>query len=234
VPCARRLRPGAALLYGLLVRALGPEISVSLVCLAAAPPIASAAGLCFLLGFNARLAVEITVATTLLTPVLGPLALTLALPEAAVEVSAWRLARDLGLMIAGGTALALIIRRAVGPARIAAHSASFDGVAALAMLVFVFPLFDQVPRLVSADPARAAAILGLCMAMNIGVNLATRAVLLPRLGPATAGTAGILAGNRTVAMYLAALPFDPTFALFVALYQVPMYFTPLLLARLRA
>ena len=40
-------------------------------------------------------------------------------------------------------------------------------------------------------------------------------------------------GNRTVAIYLAALPHDPQFALFVALYQFPMYLTPLLFKPLK-
>ena len=35
-----------------------------------------------------------------------------------------------------------------------------------------------------------------------------------------------------VAMYLAVVPFEPVFALFVAIYQLPMYFTPLVLNRL--
>jgi len=45
----------------------------SLILLAAAPPIASSAGLCFLLGFNARLALETTLIATILTPIIGPL-----------------------------------------------------------------------------------------------------------------------------------------------------------------
>ena len=51
------------------------------------------------------------------------------------------------------------------------------------------------------------------------------------LGAETSGALGILWGNRTVAIYLAALPPDPQVTLFVALYQFPMYFTPLLLQR---
>jgi hypothetical protein len=39
-------------------------------------------------------------------------------------------------------------------------------------------------------------------------------------------------GNRNVAIYLAALPPDPLFGLYVALYQLPMLFTPLVLGRL--
>lgn len=225
------LLPVTALAYGVVGHLLGPELAATLVYLAAAPPIASSAGLCFLLGFNARLAVEVTVATTILTPILGPLAVALALPEAAGSLSPAALAVSLARMIFVGVVAAVLIRRLVGPERIARNGPVFDGVAAFAMLLFVFPLFDRVPGVILADPAFALGILALGFVVNIGVNLATRAVLARRFDPPEAGAAGILMGNRTVAMYLAALPFEPTFALFVALYQFPMYFTPLLLAQ---
>ena len=224
--------PVTAVIYGGLGRLIGEAYNPSLVYLAAAPPIASAAGLCFLLGFNARLAVEVTVATTLLTPILGPLAIELALPGAEVPLEPLALAIRLAGMIAGGTVAAIIIRALVGPERIAQRAQVFDGVAALGMLLFVFPLFDRVPEVILADPARAAFVLALCFAFNIGMNLATRAVAGRFLTAPDAGTAGLLMGNRNISMFLAALPFEPVFALFVALYQFPMYFTPLLLRRL--
>ncbi|WP_112323447.1 hypothetical protein [Oceanibium sediminis] len=226
------LLPLTALLYGTLGRLFGPEVSLTLVYLAAAPPIASAAGLCFLLGFNARLALEITVAASLLTPILGPLAVALAAPETAPRPDPLILARNLSLMIFGGVLAATLIRRAIGPGRIADNAQIFDGIAALGMLVFVFPLFDKVGALILADPARAAGILALAVTFNVGVNLATRATLGNRLPAEDTGAYGITFGNRTIAMYLAVVPFEPVFALFVALYQIPMYFTPLVLARL--
>ncbi|NNU81101.1 hypothetical protein HMH01_11710 [Halovulum dunhuangense] len=227
------LLPVTALVYGLVGRAFGPEVAATLVYVAAAPPIASCAGLCFLLGFNARLALEVTVATTLMTPVLGPLAVAIALPGAEAALEPLALAQRLFLMILGGILGALLIRRLVGAGRIAASGQVFDGVAAFGMLLFVFPLFDRVGALILEDPGRAMFILVLGFVLNIGANLATRAALGSRLPAAEAGAAGILMGNRTIAMYLAALPFEPVLALFVALYQYPMYFTPLLLARLR-
>jgi hypothetical protein len=36
-------------------------------------------------------------------------------------------------------------------------------------------------------------------------------------------------GNRNVSIYFAALPPDPLFGLYVAFYQLPMLFTPLVL-----
>lgn len=225
------LVPVTALIYAQARHLVGPDAGAALVYLAAAPPIASSAGLCFLLGYNARLAVEITVTTTLLTPILGPLAIAIALPEATGSLSPLILARSLSLMIFGGILAAVVIRKLAGPARITRNGTIFDGIAAMGMLLFVFPLFDQVGSLILADPMRATTLMALACAFNLGATLLTRAAFSRHLPQADAGTAGIVAGNRTIAMYLAALPFDPTFAIFVALYQFPMYFTPLLLAR---
>jgi len=230
---ATLLLPVTALVYGGVGRLIGSAYHPSLVYLAAAPPIASAAGLCFLLGFNARLAVEVTVATTLLTPVLGPLAIKLALPDTDIAVDQIALVFRLAGMVAGGAIGALAIRAIVGPDRIAANGRIFDGIAAFGMLLFVFPVFDRVPQVILADPGRATFVFALCLVFNFGANLAVRSASLGWFGPPEAGAAGLLMGNRTIAMYLAALPFEPVFAMFVALYQFPMYFTPLLMSRFR-
>ena len=39
----------------------------------------------------------------------------------------------------------------------------------------------------------------------------------------------VIAGNRNVGLYYAALPYDPVMGLFTAMYQVPLYLTPLFL-----
>jgi len=224
------LMPATALLYAGLAALVGlePEDAAALVYLAAAPPIASAGALCFLLGFNARLALEITIAATLLTPLVGPATVAALLPGDGAAAPAG-LARDLGLMVAAALALAAAIRRVAGPARIAAGAGVLDGIGVIVLVIFVIPLFDGVPPLIAANPLTALGVLALATVANLGVNLALRAALRPVAGPADAGAVGLVFGNRNVAMYLAALPFDPRFALFVALYQVPMLLTPLIL-----
>ena len=42
----------------------------------------------------------------------------------------------------------------------------------------------------------------------------------------------VIAGNRNVGLYYAALPYDPVMGLFTAMYQVPLYLTPLFLGLL--
>ncbi|MFQ5622071.1 MAG: hypothetical protein ACE5FS_01620 [Paracoccaceae bacterium] len=226
------LIPLAALGYGVIARVagLGDAERTALVLLAAAPPIASSAGLCFLLGYNVRLAVEITVSATLLTPLLGPLTVALVLPGS-VALSPWDLGIRLGGMVVLGAAAAVAIRMLAGHERIARRGRVFDGVAALAMLLFVIPLFDRVPQLVLAEPMTALRIFALAVVFNLGANLVVRQGMRSVLPAATANAVGLLHGNRAITLYLAALPFDPVFSMFVALYQFPMYFTPILFDR---
>ncbi len=222
--------PLTACLYYVFGLFLPAHYQVALIYLAATPPIASSAGFCFLLGFNARLAIEVTVSATLLTPILGPLTVALFLPDAAA-LEPLELALSLGWMIALGVVGALVLRRVIGPERIQREALRFDGIAAMTMLVFVIPLFAGVTEILLSRPADALWMLVFATLFNLGANLATRAGFLPFTRAENAGAAGVMMGNRTVAIYLAALPFEPNFALFVALYQFPMYFTPLLMTR---
>lgn len=229
--CLLLMPVGAALYLGLArLAGLDPALASALVYLAAAPPIASAGALCFMLGFNAALAVELTVAATLLTPLLGPATVALFLPGAAA-IAPLDLAFRLGLMIAAAVLVAVAIRRGVGAARLVRHAGMMDGIGVIALVVFVIPLFDGVPAMILEAPARAAKVLAVAVVANLGITLLVRAALLrgTRLEQADSGAAGVVAGNRTIAIYLAALPPDPAFALFVALYQVPMLLTPAIL-----
>ncbi len=225
------LMPVTGAIYFAIARLLGIGAvdTQSLVFLAAAPPIASAAGLCFLLGFNARLSMEVTISATILTPIIGPAMVAVLIPDAAA-ISSVDLGIRLAAMIGGGLLVGSVIRGVLGPQRITEHKAIFDGIAALGMLLFIFPLFDGVLATIANDPMRALWILFLCSVFNLGVNVVARQVFAGRTPP-DRGALGLIWGNRTIAVYLAALPPDPQFTLFCALYQFPMYFTPLLFSR---
>jgi predicted Na+-dependent transporter len=224
------LMPVSGGIYLLLARGarLDPDLTAALVYLAAAPPISSAANLCFILGLNARRALEVTVAATLLTPLLGPLTVEL-FQSNGPALPAYRLALHLGAMVAGGVALALAIRRVVGSDRIDRNAHLFDGLGVLALVALVIPLFYGVPALIAAEPMRAALVLAVAVVVNFGLHFLLRGVLARAMTAEDAGAYALLAANRTVAIYAAALPHDPRFALFVALYQVPILFTALVL-----
>ena len=137
-------------------------------------------------------------------------------------------------MIAGGVVAALVVRRLFGADRIIRHGGVFDGVATAALLLFVIPLFDGFWDVVLGLPWFAVGTLALVLVANWGAQVAVavgirRAVPQRGTGPELAGSAGLMWGNRNVSIYFAALPPDPLFGLYVALYQLPMLFTPLVL-----
>ncbi len=221
-----------ALLWG-AGRAVGLSEAhlAALVYTGAAPPITSAAGMCLLMGLDGLAALGLTVSASLAVPLLGPVVIEL-LIGGAVPVDPLALALRIGAMIAAGTALGLAARRAIGPARIAAEARAFDGVATLALLLFVVPLFDGVGALVAADPGLALGTFALAVAANYGMQGAVALAARRVAAAPVAGAVALAWGNRTVALYVAALPPDPVFGLYVALYQIPMLFTPLLMAGL--
>ncbi|MEO0620819.1 MAG: hypothetical protein AAF183_01195 [Pseudomonadota bacterium] len=209
---------------------LAPEMSAALVYTGAAPPITLAAALCLMLGLNAAWALELTIFSSLAAPFLGPVAVTLLLGEA-LPIEPWPLALRMGGMILAGALAAVVARWIAGAERLRTHAVALDGVGALAVLIFVIPLFDGFWSAVFANPTLAAALLGLAVTVNFGMQAILARTLMSSVGRPLSGAAGLTWGNRTVALYLAALPPDPVFALYVALYQVPMLFTPLVMAR---
>ena len=205
----------------------------ALVYTGAAPPITSSAALCLMMGLNGLFALEITVVASALTPLVGPIVARFLLGDA-VPVDAVTLGLRMAAMIGLGTALGLFLRRILGPERIARRSRVFDGIAAITMLSFVVPLFDGVGAMLAADPGEGLRVLALVTLVNFGSQMLVAAGVARVLGPDEAGAAGLMWGNRTVAIYVAALPPDPTFTLYVALFQIPMLFTPLLMRRVLA
>lgn len=197
----------------------------------AAPPITSASALCLLLGLDAGFALELTVFANLVTPLIGPVVIK-ALLGAAVPLDGIDLALRLAAMIAGGTVLAIILRRIAGAEAIDRNAGAFDGVTTVALVLFVIPLYDGFWAQVRADPGFALASFALVLAANWGAQALAAAAAGRVADPPLAGAAGLMWGNRNVSVYLAALPPEPLFTLFVGLYQIPMLLTPLIMGRL--
>ena len=108
--------------------------------------------------------------------------------------------------------------------------ARVDGWSALLMGVVVIGLMSAVGPALRDAPATLGWTLLAAFAANFGLQLLA-AALLPA-SPDRAGQA-FVAGNRNMALFLAALPPGATepMMLFIGCYQIPMYLTPVLLGR---
>lgn len=193
-----------------------------------APPLGSAAAFCLILGLDAALALELTVLGAFIAPLSMPLIARLLL-GASVPIDIAEMFLRLTVITLAAAAAAVAIRRLLGPAGIERHRFSFDGVSTICLVLFLFPLFDGITAQIAGAPLFAAATLAVAVLANLGVQIAAFPASRRIAGRETGGAAALIWGNRNAALALASLPPDPLFTLYVALYQFPMYFTPLVM-----
>lgn len=133
------------------------------------------------------------------------------------------------IALAGG--LALVLRgRGLIPGHARALQA-MDGLAALILAVVVVAIMAVVgPGLVAGGAAWG--VLALVLVVNFALQ-SIAAILARARGAGTAAPAlGIVTGNRNIALFLSVLPaaLVEDLLLFIGLYQIPMYLTPLVMA----
>ena len=222
---------GLARLYG-----LGDIFMTSLVWYAVAPPIASTIWICTMLGFKAALAMEIVIISSLAAPFTGPFIASLILQDIAA-IDPLPLFFKLAVMIFGGGLIAFTAQMMLGRHTIERHGDICNGLSALAMLIFLVPVFNGMGGVIRSDLALAGYFLILATVMLFGIQIMF--LLLAYLtATRNLGSVGevltVVTGSRNVGLYFAALPPDPAFALFTAIYQIPLYLTPLMLGALSA
>jgi len=200
----------------------------ALVYTAAAPPLGSATAFCLMLGLDAAFALEITVLGSFLAPFTMPLVARVLLGEA-LPIETAEMVLRLGILIGSSAIGAIIMRRILGPKTIDKHRFAFDGVASICLVLFLFPLFLGLTDQIAAAPAYALTTAILVILVNLGVQIASFPLCRWTAGRESGGATSLIWGNRNAALGLASLPPDPLLTLYVALYQFPMYFTPLIM-----
>ena len=200
----------------------------ALVYTTAAPPLGSATAFCLMLGLDAAFALELTVLGSLIAPVSMPV-VTRALLGEALPVDMLEMLVRLGLLIGGATVAAIIARRLIGPERIEEHRKAFDGLSSVILVLFLFPLFHGMIGAIGASPAYAFAALCAAIIANLGVQIVCFQVTRHSHGRETGGAISLIWGNRNAALTLAFLADAPLITMYIALYQFPMYFTPLVM-----
>jgi len=217
------------------LRGLGAEASVlgiGLVLVLAAPPMTGSPGLTILAGGEPAPALrQLVLGTALLPLTVLPVFWLLPVFGAPLVVAEAALRLLAVIALAGGAAI--VLRARVAWLREPAGQGTVDGLITLGMAVVVVGLMSAVgPALTAPGPAFWGTLASVFV-LGFGAQVATL-LLTRRRAPGSAPALAIIAGNRNLALFLGALPPDTAAAmlLFVGLYQLPMYLTPLVMAPL--
>lgn len=229
--CAWLLLVSPLIAYG-VTRAIGLDgsLGAGVVLVAASCAVTTAPAFARLVGLDAEVSLVVAVLTTALLPFTAPpLALGLLGVDLAISIPGLML--RLLLIIAVPAIAAFALRRILGAARLDRAARPLDGAVVLVLVAFAFGVMDGVQARLIVDPLWVIAGILVALGGNLGLNALTALLLVPVLGRVSGLTAGLLAGNRNQAVFLAVLPAsaDPDILLFFALGQIPMFLSPFLL-----
>lgn len=211
----------------------GTTIGIGVVLMLAAGPVMGGPGLAILAGADPVPVLRHLVIGTALLPVTAlPVFWFLPVFEdnAATIVAGAKLLAIIVLAGGAGFALRAALPRLASPDAIRAN----DGLSALAMGLVVIGLTSAVGPAALSGEAMFWLVLVATFVLNFGTQLLVFAGFRAAgAGDAAAGM-GLSAGNRNMALFLGALPPETAsdLLLFIGLYQVPMFLTPLVMIRL--
>ncbi|MCZ6763414.1 MAG: hypothetical protein O7C63_00615 [Alphaproteobacteria bacterium] len=207
---------------------LSESLMAPLLFYTAMPPLTAVSALALLFGIDAALAIVVLMAGSLITPlILPPMALLVLGIQ--IDIGVGELFVRLAALVFGSFLAGLVIRRLAGQVRINRHAGPIDGLMVIVMVLVVIAVFDGVHGPMHANPDLALALVAMAFGAVILYQIVGAVLFLP-FGLRTALTAGMLSGNRNLAILAAVLGASATteIALFVALGQLPVFLLPLI------
>ncbi|WP_136657997.1 hypothetical protein [Nitratireductor sp. XY-223] len=221
------------LLFAAMLIATGWQspLAFGLALMLTASPVSGSPSLTILLGKDGAPSLRLLIAGTALLP-LTSIPVFWLLPDLVAGEGVFGATLRLIALIGIAAGLAFLVRGLVfknpGPAGLGA----IEGIAALMLAVIVVGLMSAIRPAITENPVGLAINLAAAFAANFGLQAVTYLVLKRPLPQQSTGIA-VSAGNRNIALFLAALPagvMEPLL-LFIGCYQVPMFLTPILLRR---
>ena len=208
-------------------------LPAAIVLMAAGAAISGAPNLSVLCGADPAPALRLMVIGTGLLP-LTVIPVFWLLPELGSGNEVLVSAGKLMLVIGISAALGFSIRHLYIPQPGAHVIRSADGASAIIMMAIVIGLMSAVGPALAHTPLAFAVNLAAAFIANFGLQVASFFILGNERFGRVRIPVSINAGNRNIALFLAALPVAVTdpMLLFIGCYQIPMYLTPMLLGRL--
>jgi len=214
-----------------LTRAVGLEgpLATGLIIVATGCAATSSPAFARMVGLDGEIAVVVAVLSILLIPLTAP-PLALGLLGIDLAISMTGLMLRLGLVVGLPLLLSIAIRHWAGPKRLDHWGRAVDGAVVLLVVFYGFGVMDGVLARMLAEPAFIATGIAMAFGGMLAMNAIT-ALAFAGFGQKIALSAGLLAGNRNMALYLAVLPeaTDPGILLFCVLCQFPLFLSPFIL-----
>lgn len=200
----------------------------------AAPSLTGAPNFAIMLGQDPAPGLRLLVIGTALFPITALPVLLILDPAGGGVISALSLSLVLLIAILASVGLGFAVRHLRPALGKAPWQKALDGCSALLLAIVVVGLMSAIGPLLRSDPWE----LLLWILAALAVNFTLVAVTLRISGGAhlpMAVSTAIYAGNRNIALFLIVLPTEVAAPLmiFVGCYQIPMYLTPIFLARLK-
>ena len=208
---------------------LDPGIAAGVVIFATGCAATSSAAFARLVGLDPDLSLLSTLAMLVVVPLTAP---PMALWLLGVDLSIGPVAfmGRLVVVVGGPMLVSLALRRVIGGARLDRWGEAVDGALVWLVVVYGVAVMDGLAARMAVEPGWVVQALVAAFAVDYGLNALTTLVFA-RWGVVPAATAGLMSGNRNMALFIAVLPAgtDPRVLLFFGLCQFPLFLSPFLL-----
>ncbi|KKJ76143.1 hypothetical protein WH95_14205 [Kiloniella litopenaei] len=220
---------------------LDTTIHIALVLVACAPPLGSAPNLAYLLKLDGELVFNITLAGTAIIPLTAPFIIGMTLGDQ-MAFDQWALFQKLLITVGSSFLIAVIVRKMLGRERIKRSGLQLDGISTVIMVVFVATAMAGVSVTIENDPVYMVFLFAIAVVSNFGAQFlfSVLGLLVRSMVGRFSSSRGIkvesvlsfamVAGNRNLGLVAAVIPivFLQEILPFLALYQIPIYLTPLI------
>ncbi|KLN60413.1 hypothetical protein WH96_11740 [Kiloniella spongiae] len=219
---------------------LSAPIHIALVLMACAPPLGAAPNLAYILKLDGELVFNITLAGTAIIPLTAPWIIGITLGDQ-MFFDQWALFQKLLITVGSSFLIAIIVRKVLGREWIKKSGTQLDGISTVIMVLFVATAMAGVSEIIERDPLYMLFLLSIAVASNFGaqflfsiIGILVRRVCRPfnsikDVKRESVLSFAMIAGNRNLGLVAAAIPitFLEEILPFLALYQVPIYLTPM-------
>ena len=208
---------------------LEPGFVAGLVVLATGCAATSSPAFARLVGLDGDVAFVVSILSTFLVPFTAP-PIALGLMGIDLALSLGGLMARLALLVGLPMALSLVLRQIIPREALARQAGAIDGAVVLLVAAYGVGVMDGILARAIAQPGYVLGGVAMAFAGCFTLNAAT-ALVFGTAGRRFALAAGLLSGNRNMALFLAVLPreTDPAILLFLTLCQFPLFLSPFLL-----